>query len=256
MTLLVVGAALVGPHATAASRPTGTSIVVFIDFSGSIQSAERASYRRELQAEILPALAPGDRIVVAAIHDKTLTAFRPLAEATFPVTPAFNGWADNKLKHHRLLKATEQEVTATRDQLNHDVAQIFAKPYASAYTDIFSSLFIAEKLFDGDSRRKVVVLMSDMIEDSPPYKFDTMSWKPGTTAKLLAELEAKRQIPNLEGVCVYVSGASAPRPELVGEIGRFWDAYFRRARADFDPSRYAHVLLHWPPAKGCAAPRS
>ena len=60
-------------------------------------------------------------------------------------------------------------------------------------------------------------------------------------------------IPKLSGVCVYVSGVSGGSAALVENVGRFWQAYFKRAEADMDPSRYAHVLLHWPPAKSCRA---
>ena len=253
-TLLVIGLALLAPQVMA-STPTGMSVVIFIDFSGSIQSAGRAGYRQELERDILPVLAPGDRIVIAPIHDKTLTSFRPLAEATLPVTPAFSGWADNVLRYKKQVKATELEVAQAREQLKADVKEVFSRPYASPYTDIFSSMFMAQKLFDGDPRRKVLILMSDMIEDYPPYKFDGMRWKQDTIGTLLGELAVKRQIADLSGVCVYVSGASAPRAELARDIARFWEAYFRRAGADFDPSRYSHVLLHWPPSKGCRADR-
>jgi hypothetical protein len=78
-----------------------------------------------------------------------------------------------------------------------------------------------------------------------------MPWRTGDGGKLLNELAAKRLIPNLSDVCIYVSGASAPSANLAGNIGRFWQAYFTRAGADFDPARYAHVLLHWPPPKSC-----
>jgi hypothetical protein len=248
--MLVFALALLAPPATA-TTPTGMSVVVFIDFSGSIQSSERAAYRRELERDILPALGAGDRIVIAPIHDKTLTSFRPLAEATFPVTPPFSGWVNNVLKYNKQVKSTERELADAREQLNADVKEAFARPYASPYTDIFSSMFMAQKLFDGDSRRKVLIVMSDMIEDYPPHKFDAMAWKPDTIGKLIGELGAKRQIADLSGVCVYVSGASAPQAQLARDIARFWEAYFRRARADFDPSRYSHVLLHWPPSKSC-----
>ena len=252
-TILLVGATLLGPHAVTAALASGTSVVVFVDFSGSVRSVERASYRRELEHEILPILGPGDRIVVAPIHDRTLTGYRALAEAAFPETPVFNGWLTNRLNYYRQVRATEKELVDSREQLIRDVRDAFSRPYASRYTDIFSSLVMAEKIFTGESRRKVLVLMSDMIEDNPPYKFDGMAWPRGTTEKLLAEISVKRRIPDLTGVCVYVSGASAPSAELAREIARFWDGYFRRARADFDPIRYAHVLLHWPPSRGCAA---
>src|SRR5206468_578112 len=149
-----------------------------VDFSGSIRGPERASYRLELEREILPALRPGDRIIIAPIHDRTLTGFRALAEATLPEPPRFNGWFDNRLEYNRRLRSTEKE---------------------------------------------------------------------------LVDLAAKQRLADLTGVCVYVSGASAATAQLVAEIARFWDTYFRRARADFDPSRYAPMLLHWPPSRGCAA---
>jgi hypothetical protein len=235
----------------AAESHPPTSVVVFVDFSGSIQGPSRAAYRRELETNILPYLAAGDRIMVAAIHDKTLTDFRPLVEGTLPPMPQFNGFVDNTLKHAQNVKQTERTIATTREQLKADIAQTFAKPLAARYTDIFSSLGMAEKYFDGDPRRKVLILMSDMIEDNPPYKFDAMRWRPGDTGKLINELAAKRLIPDLRGVCVYVSGASARDAALAGHISGFWHAYFTRAGADFDPARYAHVLLHWPPSKSC-----
>src|SRR5919201_4723340 len=153
-TFLLIGAMLVGPHAVAAAPAPGTSIVVFIDFSGSIRGPERALYRMELEREILPALRPGDRIVVAPIHDRTLTGFRALAEATLPESPRFNGWFDNRLEYNRRVRSTEKELLDAREQLTRDVREAFSRPFSSAYTDIFSSLVMAQKIFSGDSRRK------------------------------------------------------------------------------------------------------
>lgn len=251
--LLLIVSAFFAPAAVsvAAESHAPTSVVVFVDFSASIHGPARAAYRRELETSILPFLAAGDRIMIAPIHDKTLTGFRPLAEATLPTLPQFNGFVDNTLKHAQHTKETQRTIATTRQQLKADVAQSLAQPLASRYTDIFSSLAMAEKYFDGDTRQKVLVLMSDMIEDNPPYKFDGMRWRPGESDTLLGEVAAKRLIADLSGVCVYVSGASASSASMAGHIARFWQGYFQRAGADFDPARYSHVLLHWPPPKSC-----
>jgi hypothetical protein len=251
--LLLIVSAFFAPAAVsvASEAHPPTSVVVFVDFSASIRSPARAAQRRELETQILPFLAAGDRVMIAPIHDKTLTSFRPLAEATLPPLPPFNGFVDNTIKHAQQVKDAERRIAEARLQLKGDVAQTFAKPVASQYTDIFSSLAMAAKYFDGDPRQKVVVLMSDMIEDNPPYKFDTMQWRAGDNDKLLADLAAKRLVPNLPGVCIYVSGASASNPTLAGHIGRFWQSYFTLTKADFDPARYSHVLLHWPPTRSC-----
>jgi hypothetical protein len=247
-TLVLAGCA----PSTPAAAQRGTVVVVFIDFSQSITADDRASFRREIENEILPSLGEGDRLLIAAIHAKTLTDFRPLVDATLPARPTFNGFFDNVLKFNRKAKEVETEVTRVKEKTRAEVAHVFAKRYAAPQTDIFSSLLIAEKLFHAGSRRKVLVLMSDMIEDNPPYDFERMAWSPATIDRTLSELSAKGQMSKLTGVCVYVSGASAKSALIAENIGRFWEAYFRRAGADLDPSRYAHVLLHWPPAESCS----
>jgi len=239
------------PSTPAAAHQHGTAVVVFIDFSQSITNEDRASFRREIEDEIVPSLGPGDRLLIAPIHDKTLTDFRPLVEATLPAKPQFNGWFDNVMKHTRQAKDVEAQTLLLKDKMKAEVAHAFAKRYVSPQTDIFSSLLVAHKLFYDESRRKVLVLMSDMIEDNPPYNFERIAWNPATIEKTISELDARGLVPKLSGVCVYVSGASARSADLAEKIGEFWLAYFRRAGADMDSSRYAHVLLHWPPANSC-----
>lgn len=259
--VLVLAAVLASgctPSSPAAVR-SGTVVVVFVDFSASIPVADQAAFRREIEGEILPSLSAGDRILIAPINDRTLTDFRPLVEATLPARPEFNGWFDNVLKHNRQAKDVEAQALHVKDKVKADVARVFTKPFSSQETDIFSSLLIAQKLFHNEGRRKVLILMSDMIEDSPQYRFEQMSWSPATIETTLSELDAKALIPKLSGVCVYVSGVSAKSAAIAENIGRFWQAYFRRAGADMDPSRYAHVLLHWPPSSSCrpaGAPRA
>ena len=245
--VLVAGCA---PSTPAASQ-RGTSVVVFIDFSQSIGGGDRAQYRREIETDILPSLMEGDRLLIAAIDDKTLTDFRPLVDASLPARPQFNGFFDNVLKFNRKAKDVEAQVVHVKDMTKAEVGRVFARRHVAPLTDIFSSLLIAQKLFYEEPRRKVLILMSDMIEDNPPYDFERMPWSPATIDKTLAELDAKGLIPKLAGVCVYVSGASAKSAAIAENIGRFWQAYFQRTGADMDPSRYAHVLLHWPPSASC-----
>ena len=234
-----------------AASPAGTAAVVFVDFSDSVTLEDRTAFRREIEADVLPSLASGDRLLIAPIHDRTLTDFRPLVDATLPAKPEFNGWLDNVMRHKQQARDVDAETVRRREKLKAEIAQVFGRRFASPHTDVMSSLLVAEKVFHGESRRKVLVLMSDMIEDSERYRFERVAWNPGTVDRMVAELEAKRLIPRLPGVCVYVSGASAKSAALAEHIGRFWQAYFKRAGADLDSSRYARVLLHWPPAPAC-----
>lgn len=239
--------------ASQADAQRGTAVVIFVDFSDSIGGTDRSGFKREIEKQILPWLQPGDSIMIAPITDKTLTEFRPLVEAELPARPQFNGWVNNVMKFKKESQDIESRIVQVKETLRTQSAQALSQKFQAKYTDIFSSLLLAEKVYSAETRHKVLIIMSDMIEDYPPYAFDRMTWTPATTQKLLADLEGKKMIPDLSGVCVYVSGVSAPSAELARNIGSFWEAYFRKAKADLSPSRYAHVLLHWPPPTSCRA---
>ena len=233
------------------AEPIRTDILVFIDFSGSVGRESKSSFERDIQSLIIPSLSAGDRLLIAPIHGRTLTDFNPLVDTTFPPIPEFNGWSDNVMKH----KIQMAEITARVEELKNDVSgqvsDVFKKGMSSKRTDIFSSLILAQKVFHNRPTRKVLILMSDMIVDYPPYRFDRIDWDAEETEKMLSELKTNGLIPILSGVCVYVSGATASSAKQATRIGAFWQAYFERAQADMDSSRYAHVLLHWPPSEAC-----
>lgn len=253
MGLLLYGAVL-SVACTKASQGTsdpGKDVVIFVDFSGSIGPNDKTLFARDITEQIIPELDAGDRILIAPINDRTLTGFQPLVEATFPSKPNFNKWTDNTLHYNRQVKVMKEEVAELKEKVRAQVSSLFARPISSQETDIFSSLLIAEKLFHKQARRKVLVLMSDMIVDYGPFRFEKIPWNGDTNEQILSELEAKNFIPDLSGVCVYVTGVSARSADLAKNIGDFWQFYFEKTKADMDPSRYAHVLLHWPPSQSC-----
>lgn len=247
---LLTTACFVSMESTASA---GKNIIIFVDYSESIRAENRALIARDFENSIIPSLSAGDRILVAPINEKTLTNFHPVLDATLPSKPEFSGWSDNTLQYSRKVKEIDAEVDRIRDEVQSQVPEILAGGGSSQKTDIFSSLLMAQKLFNQESRRKVLILMSDMIVDYPPYRFDKISWSAEKKEEILSELQAKGLIPDLSGVCVYVSGVSAGSAQLAGEISDFWQSYFERTHADLDPSRYAHVLLHWPPSEDCAS---
>ncbi len=233
------------------AQPTGTDILIFIDFSGSVGRESKASFEQDIQSLIIPSLSAGDRILIAPIHGRTLTDFRPLVDTTLPPEPEFNGWSDNVLKHKRDVAEITARVDELKEEVGEQVSNVFKKGMSSKETDIFSSLILAQKVFHNRPTRKVLILMSDMIVDYPPYRFDKIAWDAEKTEEMLSQLDANGLIPSLSGVCVYVSGATGGSAAQVGRIGGFWQAYFERTQADMNPSRYAHVLLHWPPSEAC-----
>ncbi|HTP41749.1 MAG TPA: hypothetical protein VML36_04960 [Nitrospiria bacterium] len=247
--LLMAGCRL--SASTAAEPQVGTDYVVFLDLSMSVRADDRALMKSALTEQIIPTLVAGDHLVIASITDRTMTGFHPLVDESLPPTPDFNGWTDNLLKYKKQVNDVEMNVPKIKERIDREISATLDRPQGSMQTDVFSSLLLAEKLFHNESRRKVLVLMSDMIEDYAPYRFERVAWTPDATGNILRGLEKDEMIPNLSGVCVYVAGASANSPLQAEQISAFWQAYFKRAGADMDMSRYAHVLLHWPPATAC-----
>ncbi len=253
--LLLAAGAFLWAGCYVSAEPTGPlpkEIIIFVDFSESIRGENQALIELDFIDSIIPSLGAGDRILVAAINEETLTSFHPLIDASLPAMPVFNGWQDNTLRHKERVELVEAEVVQLREEIESQVGAMLANAGSSQKTDIFSSILMAAKLFHDQPSQKVLILMSDMIVDYPPYRFDRMSWSREKNQELIRELHGKGLIPDLSGVCVYVSGASARSAELVGQIGGFWQSYFRQTNADLDPSRYAHVLLHWPPSDACS----
>src|SRR3989454_11587934 len=96
--VLLLTQAFLSPSAAATSP--GTAIILFLDFSGSIKTDERALFKREIESKILPSLSAGDRLLMAPIHDKTLTEFRPLVQAILPAKPEFGVWRGHVPRYH------------------------------------------------------------------------------------------------------------------------------------------------------------
>ena len=190
---------------TAASA--GADIVIFVDFSASIRDEDKALFEQDIQKRIIPSLSAADRIRIAPINDKTLTDFRPLLEVAFPPKREFTGWLDNVLEYKRKAKDIDDQMVRLRESVGEEVRAIFKKGFSSQQTDIFSSLLIAQKLFRNESRHKVLVLMSDMIEDYPPYNFEKIAWclicvaQPDGSATRLTTTH-DRSIPRPWPVCV------------------------------------------------------
>src|SRR3989454_9844534 len=101
---------------------------------------------------------------MAPIHDKTLTEFRPLVQVILPAKPEFSGWRDNVLTYKRRVKEVETRVLDLKAKVKTEVAGAIGKRYWSPYTDIFSSLLIAQNLFHDEPRRMRLGQLSAVME--------------------------------------------------------------------------------------------
>jgi hypothetical protein len=89
---------------------------------------------------------------------------------------------------------------------------------------------------------KVLVLLSDMIEDSDMGNFERLQLDDSLTRR---EIERQRKaglLPDLRGVRVYVVGANAVPMDRAAAIERFWRSYFSTCGATLGPGAYSRAL--------------
>ena len=220
---------------SAASQPS--FVLCLFDASGTTKD-ERNSYLRDVNS-IVDQLQGGDSLWADAITENSL------ATARIPVRlelPAFSMLTDNRNDYDEQIRNLKEKARANAEALTS--TQMTPK------TAILDSMLLAQKVFRGDRAKtashRVLVIFSDMREDSERYCFDREVLTPSRIRQIVAAEKAAGRIPELGDVAVYVTGATADRkgdPSQVGRTQAFWQAYFRAAGTELPDAHYAAALL-------------
>jgi len=192
-------------------------IVVFVDMSGSTNLARRTVYR-ECFEKIYEDLNQGDRMVVGTITGRSFIDFKPAVDVEIPKKSV---WL-NRIQF-------ERSFTETKEKIQGEVGRLLSQKEGTQRTEILNSLNIAETIFHKEKREKILVLLSDMIQDSREHDFSSTKITNDYINKLIRYRGKKNLIPNLTGVKVYVAGASGSDSHKYRSIEKFWARYFERA---------------------------
>jgi hypothetical protein len=222
---------------TAALNPRPTNFVLaFFDVSGTTK-AVRNSYLRDANSTI-GQLQAGDSLWADQITENTLATSRVPMQVNLPT---LNILSQNKDDY-------DDQLAAMKSQARTDVQALLNGN--TSKTAILDSLLLAQKLFHGScataASRRVLVLFSDMLEDSNRYRFDRETLTPARIKQIIAREQADHRIADLKGVEVYVAGATADPsgdPAQIGRIQAFWLAYFQAAGAELADAHYSASLL-------------
>jgi len=207
-------------------------IVVLVDMSGSTNLARRTIYKEGFE-KIFQDLGQGDRIMVGTITGRSYIDFQPVVDVEIPRKSL---WL-NRIRF-------ERNLTDTKESVRTAVEDLFARRKGTPRTEILNSLNIADTIFHGDKRRhRILVLFSDMIQDSREYNFSRVEVTDAYVGKVIRYREKHNMIPNLANVKVYVAGASGADPNKFRSVERFWARYFEKTGAAFSPHRYGHSLI-------------
>lgn len=216
------------------SLPHPRLIIILVDMSASADQARRTVCKDAFE-KIYQNLRHGDRLVVGTITSQSYIEFRPTVDEEIPKKTVWN----NRLQY-------EKKLTDTKEKIRREVNKLLSHKQGTPLTEILDSLNIADIIFhDENERQKVLVILSDMIQDSKDYKFDKDRITDEYINNVIRSRQKNKLVPNLANVKVYVAGASAADSNKFRAIQAFWARYFSESRADFSPHRYGHSLINF-----------
>jgi len=216
---------------------TPTSFVfVLVDVSGTTSDARKA-YLDDLK-NIIEQLQSGDILWADQITGNSLATSRIPLKLDLP---PFDFLSNNRDQYDK------QVVAQKKKALGEATLLISGDTHRTAILD---SILVAQKVFHTPealrASHRILVLLSDMREDSNRYVFDREKLTTSRTERIIASERVNHGIADLRGVEVYVAGATADPtedPEQVQQIQAFWQAYFRAAGTVLPDQRYAASLL-------------
>ena len=206
-------------------------LVILVDMSGSANLARHTVYREAFE-KIYQNLGQGDRVIVGTITGRSFIDFKPAVDVKIPKTSI---WV-NRIQF-------ERNLTESKEKIRREVGRLLSRKRGTKRTEILNSLNIAETIFHNEKRRKILVILSDMIQDSKEYKFDRVKVTDKYINKLIRYRQKHNLIPSLTDVKVYVAGATGADPSKYRSVEKFWARYFAKTGADFSPHRYGHSLI-------------
>lgn len=237
--LLALAAAGCAARAGASPRV----MVALFDLSASTAAEPiRRQYLADF-TKLLDGVASGGTVAADIIDDN------PLAHSSFPIHVTFDRYdplKENKLNHDRRLRAQRERVAQQAQAI------VRTRPTGRSGTSVMDAMHLAERVFASyPGSEKVLVVFSDMIEQSRRYDFSRETLTGPRIAQIIERERSAGRLPDLEGVKVCVVGAGAAKSGGISAerflgIREFWIQYFKAAGAELPRERYGAALLKCP----------
>jgi hypothetical protein len=207
-------------------------IIIFVDMSDSANEARRTVCKEAFE-KIYQNLRQGDRVVVGTITSRSYIEFKTTVDEEIPKKTVW----DNRLQF-------EKKLANTKEKIRGETNKLLSRERGTALTEILDSLNIADIIFHEEKeRQKILVLLSDMIEDSKGYNFEKDKITDEYIDNVIRDRQKNNLLPKLPGVKVYVAGAGAADSNRFRAVQTFWARYLTKSGADFSPHRYGHSLI-------------
>ncbi len=217
-----------------------TCVCMLIDIS---QSTQKKSVRQNFSRaahQVVQSLAPGDAFVAGLITQMSLSEPKFCAKYEFK---KFQPPSHNSLYDRLPKKLFDLRVKSIKDSLTQLIdSTLFNFNTRVKETEILGATRVAARVFQSYRYpNNVLVILSDMIEDSKYYRFNKIRFTPKTITRLIEKEKEKGRLPDLTGVRVYVVGAYEEKP--YESLRDFWMAYFKACHAELRPENYGAILV-------------
>lgn len=219
---------LTGAMALMAATATGCTIglpprllIGLIDLSDSVSREDWAGYQATL-ANMVGSLrasqleAEADMLIIAPIDGRPLTQLLPIYTEVITDIGTSGG---------------TERIAAKKEKICSNLADLGPSQF-SKKTRIFDAIAAAGELIAANpSRTPEVVVMCDMLEDSPYANFAANPPADAAIEPMIERLRSVGLIPNLAEAAVHVTGGGGADASVYDRVRAFWKAYFPATNA-------------------------
>jgi len=193
---------------------------------------------------ILNSLNKGDAIIAALITEKSLSELDLSISCDFaeikPFTDTDLAERIAKMQTESIIKVKKDSILIVADSV------LLSTKRKITNTEILGSLQVAERIVKSyNQSKKIIVIFSDMIEDSRDYHFELENLNSKRIENIIALEKKKNTLPELKNVKVYVAGASHPDSQKYNQIKNFWLQYIKSTGGELDSQNYGAALINF-----------
>jgi hypothetical protein len=212
-----------GSVSIALAAPSKAVFVLFDVSESTDKTGVREQYMKDFKT-ILKSIHPGDAIAADRISESSASG------STLPINKEFES----------TLKSNRFKTSKAIANILEEADGILKRPDKVKYTDILGSLQIAERIFATYGKeRNILVIMSDMVEDSSNYNFDKEKLTDKRIMEIINREKKANRLPDLQNVKVYaVKSATGQSREIYTCIENFWMRYFKECGGQINKAQY------------------
>ncbi len=227
------------------SKKINKIVVILVDLSESTNKPQMRELYSESFKECLNKITHGDSLFVAPITEASYMEVNFIIKEKNIVPKnelkiQFMNIFEARKKRRELMEKLERKVENLQKIFDNTIT---GQKRKILKTDILTSLnMVDERIFRAYKNKKnikMLVIMSDMIEDSDFYNFEKENLSEERIEEIINQRKNQKLIPDLTGVKVYIVGAHAPSVSKFLQIKKFWMRYLQESGAILSEENYS-----------------